>query len=451
LVSAAAHLAAHAEICAGSATWVAISETQVNEKSLLTDEFLRQLISVGDVDLLVGIVSRNNSKTIGNVVRAVEESLFRNFRRERVALLHVDGGSRDGTPQAALEASSLGSPNSFDSLRTMRWITVNLNGKAGTGNMLRNILAAADLLHARGCAVLSASMENADPAWLVSLLSPVYREGCDFVSPLYSRHKFDGLLTRNLLYPFSRALYGRPIRELRATEFAFSGRLAAHFLSQDQWYDENVEVSAEMGMAIRAMSGDFRCCQVYLGAKPQSASSTNVVDVIRHTVSGFFWCLESTDSYWLKGAEPQPLTTVGSDHQLTGGAIRVDRKKLLQMFQSGVAQLSQLLSSILDPQTHGEMVRLVAVGENEFRLTHALWVRACYEFAVAYHHSRINRDHLVQAFIPIYRGRVYSFLTEHRTSSSDALEADLENLCREYELQKSFFIEQWKGKGQGAS
>lgn len=423
----------------------------MSEQGFLSDEFLRQLISVGDVDLLVAIPSHNNRKTIGKVARAVEEGLLRNFPRERVALLNADGGSRDGTSQALLEASSLGNPNSFGSLRTLRWITANVGGGEAEENMLRNILAAADLLHAQACAVVSASLEDPDPGWLASLLTPVYREHYDFLSPLYSRHKFDGLLTRNLFYPFSRALYGKPMRELRATEFAFSGPLAAHCLSQGERYNNGVEAGAEMWMAIAAMSGQFRCCQAHLGLKPQAPSSTGIVDVIRRTVKGFFWCLESTDSYWLPGVAPEPLHTIGPDHELTSESVRVDRKKLLQMYQNGTAQLSQILGSILDPETHAELVRLAGLDEKEFRLAHSLWVRTCYEFAAAYHHSQLNRDHLVQAFVPIYRGRVCSFLTQHRSSSSDKMEADLEDLCQEFERQKAFFIERWRTKGQGGS
>jgi glucosylglycerate synthase len=425
--------------------------TQVSEESFLSDEFLRQLISVGDVDLLVGIPSHNDGGTIGNVVRAVEESVLRNFRRDRIVLVNVDAGSRDGTSQAILDATSLGRENGIESLRTLRWITTSAGNGATQESMLGNILAAADLLHARGCAVVSASAENATPEWVTSLLTPVHRENYDFVAPLYSRHKYDGLLTRNLLYPLSRALYGKPVRELRATEFAFSGRLAMRCLAEGEWQKEAIQGVAEMWMAITAMSNAYRCCQTYLGPKKRASSSAGIVETIRRTVGGIFWCLESTDSFWLKGIEPEPLRTTGPDHQLTHESIRVDRRKLLEMYRSGVAQLAQILGSILDAETHAELIRLAGLDENIFHLSNPLWVRVLYEFAAAYHHAVLHRDHLVQAIVPIYRGRVYSFLTQHRSSGSDAMEADLEDLCQEFERQKAYFIERWKTKGQGAS
>ena len=39
---------------------------------------------------------------------------------------------------------------------------------------------------------------------------------------------------RNLLYPMTRAVYGKNIREPYASEFAISGRLATDFLSQGE-------------------------------------------------------------------------------------------------------------------------------------------------------------------------------------------------------------------------
>ncbi|MDE3170611.1 MAG: hypothetical protein KGL75_10740, partial [Acidobacteriota bacterium] len=255
-----------------------------------------------------------------------------------------------------------------------------------------------------------------------------------------------GLLTRNLLYPFSRALFGKSVRELRATEFGFSGRLASKCLDSTEWENDGIRSTAETWMAFTALSNSFSCCQAFLGPKPRS-SSVAVVDVIREAVAGFFWCLESTEKYWLSGCDPSPLDTIGPDHQLTSGPVRVDRKKLFQLYRTGIAELSEILGSILCPDTHAELVRLAALDENTFRFSNSLWVRTIYEFASAYHRSVINRGHLVQALIPIYRGRVHSFLTVHRSDDPETVEADLDDLCSEFLRQRGFLFERWSMKG----
>jgi hypothetical protein len=421
------------------------------EESFLSDDLLRQLISVGDVDLLVGIPSSSDRGAVRDIVRGVESSLLRNFRRERIAVIHVDASARNGSSPQFEEPGAPGFDTGIESLRTLRWITTRADSTAPAGSALRTILLVADLLHAKGCAVIDATAESSNPTWVEALLAPVYRQGYDFVAPLYTRHKFDGLLTRNLLYPLCRSLYGKPIRELRTTEFAFSGKLAAHCLTQNDWEQEGLQGGAEMWMAITAMVNGFRSCQTYLGPKPRAGSSAGVVDAIRQTVNGLFWCMESTAPYWLKGPPPEPLPTFGPEHQLTSEPIRVDRKKLFRMYANGVAELSQILGTILDPGTHQELVRLAGLDEGAFGMSDALWVRTAYEFATAYHRSVINRDHLVQAFVPIYRGRVCSYLVKHRFTNSEQMEANLEDLYQEFERQKNSFVERWNTKGQGAS
>ena len=44
------------------------TELKLEDESFLTDDFLRQLINVGEVDILVGLPTHNNAKTIGSIV-----------------------------------------------------------------------------------------------------------------------------------------------------------------------------------------------------------------------------------------------------------------------------------------------------------------------------------------------------------------------------------------------
>ena len=97
------------------------------EESILTDDFLRELINVGEVDLLVGLDTFNDAKTVGNVMQAVRAGLLRYFPRLRTVVVNADGGSRDGTSEAVLNTPFAKSQNSrgLSSLRTLHRITTN--------------------------------------------------------------------------------------------------------------------------------------------------------------------------------------------------------------------------------------------------------------------------------------------------------------------------------------
>src|SRR6266404_1953505 len=197
-------------------------------------------MSVGEVDLLVAIPSYNHAATINETLQAIEESLHQNFVRERAVILNVDGGPPDATRQVFLDTSERRNTGlkSLTSLRTIHRISCEYDRSPSQGMALRSVVAAADLLRARSCAVVSPGTTNLTPSWVANLLRPVYREQFDFVAPLYARSRFQGLLARDLLYPMSRAIFGRSIREVYSDEWGFSGRLASQCLEKDVWHEE---------------------------------------------------------------------------------------------------------------------------------------------------------------------------------------------------------------------
>lgn len=420
------------------------------EETFLDDDFLRQLMGVGEVDLLVGIPSHNNAKSISQTVTTIEDCFQQNFVRDRVVIVNVDGGSRDGTSEAVLNTPFARSQNSrgLSSLRTLHRITTRYGNQPSQGAALRAILAAVDLLRAKACAIISPETSNFTAAWLKSLLQPAYRESFDFVAPLYSRHKSDGLLARNLVYPMGRAVFGQRIRELNSGEFGFSGKLAGHCLNLDMWREEAVRTTPEAWMATSAVCSGFRCCQSFLGPKVHSltSSGTDIVTLVCQTVGALFWCLESQQSFWMERTGSEPVPTFGPEHELTSEPVRVNRKRIFDLFLSGAAELSEVLKSILLAETHAELQRIATEDDRTFRYNDELWVKTLYEFAASYHRAAIDRDHLVQALVPLYRGRIYSFLQEHHDSSPEDIEAHSENLCLEFERQKPYLVERWNAK-----
>jgi hypothetical protein len=422
------------------------------EDTFLADDLLRQLMNVGEVDLLVGISSHNPVNTISHVVHTIEQSVQQNFVRQRVVIVNVGGGGKDEDGVVATGLGNLAEKNvrlpGIASLRTIHRVMANFSDPPSPGIALRTILAAADLLRARACAVVSPATSNLTPDSIANLLRPVYREKFDFVAPLYTRHKYQGLLARNLLYPMSRAVFGCGIRELFSDEWGFSGRLAALCLNQDVWHEEAILARPEAWMGISAISSDFRCCQAFLGEKSQAMKGpgTDIVEVLRQTVGTLFWCLETQQSSWLDCERSQPVPTFGLAHELTSEPTDLDRHRIFEMFRSGVTELEPILSSILDPETHSAIKSIVSLEEGKFRFKSDLWVRTLYDFAASYHHAVINRDHLVQALAPLYRGMTYSFLVEHSDSSPAEMEAASEMLCVEFELQKPYLRERWKVK-----
>ena len=69
----------------------------VKHKDLLDKETAHQVEQIGSVDILVGIPSFNNARTISHVVQAVSAGLMKHFPESRSVIVNSDGGSTDGT------------------------------------------------------------------------------------------------------------------------------------------------------------------------------------------------------------------------------------------------------------------------------------------------------------------------------------------------------------------
>ena len=126
------------------------------DQAILSDEFVRQLVGVGEVDILIAVPTYNNAATVGHLVQALDEVVLNQFARARVVIVNVDGGSRDGTPEAILATpAEHNSGHGLLQLRTVHRVTTRYAGQPSSTTALRMILGAADLLSAKSCAVLS--------------------------------------------------------------------------------------------------------------------------------------------------------------------------------------------------------------------------------------------------------------------------------------------------------
>lgn len=419
------------------------------EESILSDDFVRELMNVGDVDIVVGVPTYNDARSVGQVVQAVRAGLLKYFPRERSVIVNADGGSRDGTEDLVRAAaiSDLSATSDIYALRTLHSISTQYEGGPANGIALHTILAATDLLQARACAIVSPESTTLEPDWIERLLRPVFRDGKDLVLPVYRRHKFDGLLIRNLVYPMAKVLYGCPVREPYPTDFAFSGELGSQFLAQDIWNQEQGRRGTELWMTLWAAIGRHKLAQSFLGPKTRREDApSDLVGAMRGTAGTMFTSLGAYSSIWHSHPDLVPAPCLGCEAAISLEPSRLNRKRLHDMFSFGVKELDPVFLSILTTSTHDELRAMADLPEEKFSFSGELWARTVYEFAIAYHKTVIGRDHIVQALVPLFRGRAYTFLTENRDATAEEIERNTETLCEAFEKQKPRLLEMWDGR-----
>ena len=193
------------------------------------------------------------------------------------------------------------------------------------------------------------------------------------------------------------------------------------------------------------MGGDFRVGQSFLGTRERvEHGAAELVPAMRRTVGVLFSSLENL-SAWSTVKDSQPVPTIGVEHEVSLEPLRVNRKRLHQMFASGVAELDPVLRTIVSATTLAELQASAQQPEEGFLFPDELWVRTVYEFAASHHKAVISRDHVIQALAPLYRGKALAFVLENREASAEEVEKNVEALCLSFESLKPYLLQLWDG------
>lgn len=418
------------------------------ESVVLRKEIQAQIATIGTADILIGIPSFNNAKTIAHVVKAVHAGLVKYFPDMKCVLVNSDGGSTDRTMEVVQNASveDFHAILLHQRISSVFKITTPYHGIPGKGSSFRTIFEIANALGVKACAVVDSDLRSISPEWIELLIKPVLEQGYDYVSPLYHRHKYDGTITNSIVYPITRALYGKRVRQPIGGDFGFSGRLANFYLTKDVWETDVAKYGIDIWMTTTAIANNFKVCQSFLGAKIHDPKDpgADLSSMLFQVVSAAFDLMETYPDVWkgVKGSEAVP--TYGFEYAVGLEPVSVNLDRMIERFRLGVRELSGIWKDFLAGDITYFLVKAEKVSNEDFRIPEEIWTDIIYCFAVAYHKKNINREHLLKSLTPLYIGRTASFVKE--TWDSDALEVEdkIEQLCEIYEAKKPFLIDNWQ-------
>ena len=396
----------------------------------------KRVEEIEHADILVGIPCYNNEVTITHVIQMVSHSLFRHYNDLRSVIMIADGGSTDDTREVAKE---------FQIKPWQEKIVSIYRGPSGKGSAFRSVFEAAKRLKVKACVVVDSDLRSITSDWGKYLLDPILEKDYQFVSPVYSRYKYDATITNNIVYNLTRALYGLRIRQPIGGDFAFAGELAAYYIEQDVWETDVARYGIDVWMTTNAITNNFKICQSNLGVKIHDAKdpAESLGPMFRQVVHTLFVLMEQNEAVWkaVKGSRTVPM--FGLQEFLEPEPIQIDLGRLVTEYKTGFRQFKGLYRDIFCPDCFIQLKECAAKAKTKFVMPNSIWVVVLYETAATFHRWTYNRTQLVNLVTPLYLGRVASFINQTRKMTSSQAEVLVEEQAQVFEDHKDYLIQLW--------
>jgi hypothetical protein len=418
----------------------------VDRQSSLSDALLRQLIAVGQVDILVGLPTLNNAATVADVVRAVHVSFARDFPRLRTVMINSDGGSTDGTPEL-IRSSSLSEADTLltsHSLRTLHRVLAPYHGLPGKLTALRTVFAAVDLTRAKVLVVLDPAGPATSAQRVTELISPIMSSEVEFLAPCHRRHPRDGVLVTQLVRPLVRALYGVALDEPLGPEFSCSGRFASHCLELDFWEREVARFAIDLRLRTEAIAQGVAIGQIWRPPPMGAGARTTLREAVQQVVLALIESLRAHASFWTATSGIAPLSIWGTEPAEIPDAQPWDYEAVAGQARHDIGEIHPLLEEVLDSSL---LARIIGeVSASELRSDDELWVRTVYEVAAAARQGRVGPEHLAGLFVPLYLWRAAAFMARAAYQTDAAVYQGLESLSQTFLRLKPVLVDRWSAE-----
>jgi len=406
-------------------------------KSVLHTEVLEQIKNIKEADVIVGIPSFRNAKTITHVVETVSEGLARYFKGLKAVIVNSDGGSEDKTREFFLAAKV--KPGIYK-------IATPYKGIAGKGSAFHTIFEIADRLKTKVLIVVDADLRSITPEWIRMLGEPVYKHNFGFVTPYYYRYKYDGTITNAIAYPLTRALYGQIVRQPIGGEFALTGSLAKIYAHEDVWSTDIARFGIDIWMTTTAICEGFRVCQASMGVKLHDSKDpgTDLGPMFRQVVGTAFSLMKKYEMKWkaIRGSQPTDLFCDWPEQEPE--PISVNLARLLERFYQGVKEQKEVIEAVLSPSNKQQLESVLAKEKSVFHISDRLWAHIIYDFGVAYNFNhKYAPAEILTALMPLYFGRTASFVLQTEVMGATEAEMAVEKTADAFELEKKYLIARW--------
>lgn len=394
---------------------------------------LEKIEKIKPVDIVVGISAKNVDTTIVHVMNVAAMGLLE-FMSDYKGLVVVSNGfSTDRTTELA---------ELFEFPRKVSKIVTEQMGESGKGNGVRTVFEIAKRAEADTVILLDGDLLSVRPQWIEHLGQPPIYGTADLVVPYYVRYKYDGIITNNLAYPLTRALYGVHLRQPIGGDYGvsseFSSRLLEHPLFPSRF-------GIDIFMTTVAAAEEVGIQEVLLGLKLHESTTkyidpgTHLTPMFREVVGTMLDLMMYYEDAWKNGYVYRKISRVKAKyHGQKPTPITVDIGKVDKMFKQGYQNFKNIISTSIADDVLKELEK--ASKEEPVDLPPELWAKIVYNMAAAYKRNGEKRTHILDALRILWLGRFTSYVTATKDMGTIEAEREIERQAEIFEQERDYLI-----------
>ena len=294
---------------------------------------------------------------------------------------------------------------------------------------------------AKAFLILGPESDSLSPGALRSLADAVLKSPIDLAVPRYSLPAHAGLINSAILYPLTRAAFASRVRFPLSIDLAMSLRMADRLAAVAEPISAANQAEAILWPVNEAIAAGFVADEVDVGSRAMPQPSDPDINSILALVTGsLFSDIEAKAALWQRPRKPPLMRTPGTDSGLADTTADVAR--MFAAFQLANANLQEIWSLVLPPNSLLSLRRCSALDPLTFRMPDGLWARIVYDFLIAHRLRTINRGHLLGALIPLYLAWVAGHFNV--MASGTPPERHIEAVAAAFEADKPYLVARWR-------
>ncbi|MDD5778174.1 MAG: glycosyl transferase family 2 [Candidatus Thermoplasmatota archaeon] len=385
-----------------------------------------QVRDIASADIVVGILCKNVAATILHVLNAVSQGLHQYFPAYKTVMAVIDGFSTDRT----VDLAHLFQPHNGIS----KIVTSDLV-RGGKGGGVRTVVEIAHELQAKSLVLLDGDLLSIRPEWLQEFSYPVLCGRADLVVPYYIRHKFDGVITNALAYPFTRALYGLDVRQPIAGEFGLSRelyeRMRSHPLFPADFGIDIFIVTTAAAEGMNVKEGIYSL-KIHESTTRYLEPEELLVPMFRQVTGQMLEMASHYQSHWRNHPPPHRVIAHKECFAQNPVPVKVDLDRLRFSFQQEFAARRPVMAGLLPPEMMRQLEAVAAHGEP---FTSRVWAECVAHLTFAYLDcpEQERKEAVLEALKALWLGRFVSYAVEAALLSMNEAEAVVQRQARIFE------------------